>query len=57
MRWGISDQMNSIDVCIEEIERCYANSYGPAFVSCLSQRYGSKWYMRNKYNINTMIYC
>ena len=42
MRWGITDSMDATDVCLEEIKRCYENSYGPAFVACLSRRYGTK---------------
>ena len=42
MRWGISDPTTAIDVCLEEIKRCHESSYGPAFVSCLSHRYGTK---------------
>ena len=33
---------DATEVCLEEIKRCYENSYGPAFVACLSRRYGAK---------------
>ena len=42
MRWGITDSMDAVEVCREEIKRCYESSYGPAFVACLSRRNGTK---------------
>jgi hypothetical protein len=33
MRWGISDStaIMAIDVCLEEVKRCNAISFGPSF--------------------------
>lgn len=45
MRWGVADSMAPLanDICIEEIKKCNETSFGPAFVSLLSSRSGSKF--------------
>ena len=35
MRWGITEFMSPVDVCMEEIETCNKTSFGPSFVVCL----------------------
>jgi hypothetical protein len=32
MRWGITDTMSCVDVCMNEIETCNKTSFGPSFV-------------------------
>ena len=32
MRWGITDTMSSVDVCMKELENCNKTSFGPTFV-------------------------
>jgi len=44
LRWGISDEsaldQRSVDICVEEIERCQHTELKPTFIVLLGQRYG-----------------
>ena len=32
MRWGITEQMSSVEICMDELKKCNETSCGPSFV-------------------------